>query len=87
MLIKDLIIAIKLAKNDILSCSMANLIQLKALRSDDPPFQAADSREVVLRVADEAGAECGEDGQRGEHRAALAGPPRHRPGVVLGQAG
>ena len=33
MLIKDLIIAIKLAKNDILSCSMANLIQLKALRT------------------------------------------------------
>ena len=31
MLIKDLIIAMKLAKNDILSCSMANLIQLKAL--------------------------------------------------------
>ena len=29
MLIKDLIIAMKLAKNDILSCSMANLIQLK----------------------------------------------------------
>ena len=33
MLIKDLIIAMKLAKNDILSCSMANLIQLKALRT------------------------------------------------------
>ena len=33
VLIKDLIIAIKLAKNDKLSCSMANLIQLKALRT------------------------------------------------------